>query len=276
MDRSYIVEAKSAEFGSLKDVVAVVFVNTELSMGLLADFGLTSMSEIKEVRPLSGQPTEPTMYIYLKGSPSGEIIVKRLGANSSSVRCNGEPSQLIPPVGGPHAESLLYPPIAHIISGTVRNGSRLDPVVGVLFVKPRHGEPLLKPEAKTLKRMGFERINSIDQNVPIAEIAAAVAAINQTSLFTFESSPSASAVTERKLNNDGTTVKDSLIEHRGEPHSVIPRMTGHAADRFVNPRSGLGKGDFPRSPSNAPKPGSLRPLSSIPPSGDQRERRYRS
>src|SRR5512143_540886 len=259
MDRSYIVEAQTGE----RAVVAVVFVNSEPSKGFLADLGLASISGIAEAQPESRQPTEPTMYVCERGAK--EVTIKRFdwqGSVVSTLKVSGEPHSIIPPVSGAAADSLIYQPSAHVICGNVRDGTRLVPSVGVLFIKPIPSCDTMKPDMKSLKAMRvFDRITSVE---PVATAAD----IRETSLYVFESSPSASCVSLVKPGPDGSVPADSALVLRGEPHSLIPAISGSAADRFVNPRNALGKSDFPKPPSLPPsRPSSVRP-SSFPPQED--------
>lgn len=263
MDRSFIVEAQRAESGAPKQVVAVVFMNSEPSKGFLADLGLASISSISEARPLSGQPTEPTAYIFEKGGK--EVRIKRFdwhGKVTGDVGACGEPHLLVPPVSGAAADSLLYVPSAFVISGMVRSGSRLEPVAAVLCVKPEPGRESPKPEMKTLRRMGLDKIQSVEE-VALAE------PVRESALYMFERSPSVSSVSIRRGPDWGEP--ETL---RGEPQDIIPRLSGAAAERFVYPRSGLGKSDFPRAPSVPPSRGSsVRPASTDEARGEAKRNR---
>ncbi|MFN7991124.1 MAG: hypothetical protein U0R44_03110 [Candidatus Micrarchaeia archaeon] len=246
MDRSYIIEAQMKEGAAEKPVIAVVFMNTEPGKGLLGDLGLHSVSAVTEVRPESRQPTEPTMYAYDRTSSPGCVLVTRFdwqGKVINTARIHGEPHSLIPPVSGQAAEDLLYLPQAYVISACVRDGPSLDPVVGVLFIKPAYGEKTLAPDKKSLSRMGLVNIQSVER-------VAVDSTITGTALYVFDRTPSASEVRVSSLNNDGTIGSTRVIE--GQPHSIIPQIKGTAADRFVNPRNGLGKSDFPAKPASIP------------------------
>ncbi len=245
MDRSFIVEAQCTESGAPKKVVAVVFMNSEPSKGLLADLGLTSISSLSEARPASGQPTEPTLYVFEKGGKG--VRIKRFdwhGSVTSSENVCGEPYLLVPPVRGPAAESLLYVPSAYVISGMVRSGSRLEPVVAVLCIKPEPGKAAPKPEMKTLRRMGLDKIQSVEE-------VSLVGQVSESAVYIFERSPSARGLSVKRGEN---WEREETID--GVPHELLPQLSGPAADRFVYPRNGLGKGDFPRAPSVPPSRGS--------------------
>ena len=249
MDRSYIVEAQVQQGAERKDVIAVVFLNSEPSKGLLADLGLSSISGITESRPETRQPTEPTMYVFERSSPV-KVVIKRFDYNGKltmTTEAHGEPHALVPPVSGGTADSLLYAPKAHIISGLSRDGSRLNPVVGVLFVKPQPKAKTLKADKQTLARMGFDKIISVD---PVHTCAC----IPETTLFIFERTPAANAVRVVKPSADGSVDWRTAETKNGEPHTNIPPISGSAADRFVYPRNGLGKSDFPRPATVPPGP----------------------
>ncbi len=249
MDRSFIVEAQCAESGARKNVVAVVFMNSEPSKGFLADLGLHSISSLSEARPLSGQPTEPTMYVFEKGGKG--VRIQRFdwdGRVTSSESACGEPYMLVPPVRGPAAESLLYVPSAYVISGMVRSGSRLEPVVAVLCIKPEPGRAAPKPEMKTLRRMGLDKIQSVEEVSLIGQVS-------ESAVYIFERSPSAKGVSVKRGEN---WERSETID--GAPHELLPQISGPAAERFVYPRNGLGKSDFPRAPSVPPsRASSIRP-----------------
>jgi hypothetical protein len=256
MDRSFIVEAQINQGESSKPAVAVLFMNSEPSKGLLADLGLCAIERVSEAKPSSSQPTEPTMYVFDRCQGAREITIKRFdwhGKVTGTEKVSGEPSVLIPPVSGSAADSLIYPPSAFVIAGAVRTGSRLDPVIAVLFLKPLAGCEAPKPDMRTIKRMGLEKITSVDS-------VAASDDVPCTSMYIFEKSPSASAVRVRRAPDWGKPKNDSEEILQGEPQAVIPKISGAAAERFVYPRNALGKSDFPRAPSVPPSgPSSVRP-----------------
>ncbi|MBI5046570.1 hypothetical protein HZC07_02455 [Candidatus Micrarchaeota archaeon] len=253
MDRSFIVDAQIQNGQHAKPVVAVIFMNTEPSKGMLADLGLTSIISVSEVKPESKQPVEPTMYLFDRVSNPMEVTVTRFdwhGAIIQTLKLSQEPYSAIPSVSGPAADSALYTPKGFVISGFKRDGPRLNPVVGVLFIKPTPFEKPLKPDKKTLTKLGFERIESVD---PVSTTAT----IPATTLYVFDRSPAASSVTQITPDSDGTAHPSDVLT--GEPYSLIPKITGSAADRFVNPRNALGSSDLAR------KPGSIPPLSQSSP-----------
>ncbi len=257
MDRSYIVEAQSANSGQPKPVVAVIFMNSEPSKGFLADLGLVSISSMTEAKPLSRQPTEPTMYLFGRDGPLQEVAVTRFdwqGKVSSCVRINGEPHSIIPPVSGGSSDRLLYAPSAYVICGAVRDGPRLEPVVGVLFIKPAPGKPTPKAEMKTLKRFGMDKVSSMERVSACTDVAA-------SAIYIFEKSPSASGVTVRRSPDWEDPRADTVEKVAGEPQDIIPKVAGAAADRFVYPRNALGRSDFPKPQSVVPpaRPSSVRP-----------------
>ncbi len=246
MDRSYIVEAQSADFGASKPVVAVVFMNSEPSKGMLADLGLSAISSMTAAKPESRQPTEPTMYLFPREGAAG-VLVKRFdwqGKVTSTLRLCGEPHEIVPPVSGGNSGRLLYVPSAYVVSGAVRNGPRLEPVTAVLFLKPSPGKNSPKLEMKTLKRLGLEKVSSTER-------VSACEDVPQTAIYIFEKSPSASSVLVRKAPDWERPKADTVETLSGEPHSLIPRVSGAAADRFVYPRGALGRSDFPAPPQQA-------------------------
>jgi hypothetical protein len=254
MDRSFIVEAQMNVGSEFKAVVAVIFLNNEPEKSFLGDMGLANVKSIMEVKPLSKQPTEPTLYVF--GANSNRVTVNRFdwqGKMISSTTVNGEPHLMVPPVEGPDADRLLYTPSAHIISGHVREGAVSKAVVGVMFIKPSPGKPLLKPDKKTLDRAGFVKIHSVD---PVS----CRAPVSSDTLYLYDRIPAPTSVKMMELDTDGSVRKVTTLPQ--EPRDAIPALAGSAADRFLY-SGGLSKSDFPRS--NFP--------SSIPPSGAFQQKR---
>lgn len=241
MDRSFVVEAQS--YGNLKDVIAVVFMNSEPGKSFLADLGLDGIKSVSEARPLSKQPTEPTMFVFQPNS--GSVTATRFGwdgkiVNSETV--HGQPSDLIPPISGQAADSLLYTPSAYIISGSVREGRSSRHVIGVLVSKPEPGNAQLKPDKKTLNRLGFQTINSVDP-------AGSVQWSESNTLYLFERVPSPSSLSVFRLDSNGAKVSEETLQC--EPREAIPQVRGAAAEKYLY-GSGLRASDFPKRASTLP------------------------
>ncbi|MEW6723014.1 MAG: hypothetical protein AB1324_07155 [Candidatus Micrarchaeota archaeon] len=263
MDRSYIVECKADFSGNKEDVTAVVFMNTEPSRGMLADLGLSEIGEICETKPQSRQPTEPTLYYFRRGAPASSVSVVRFGMDgrvSSCETAKGEPHRLIPPVSGPAADKLLYPTSAFIVAAHVRNCGRSVPVTGVVFVRPAHGEETLNPHSKkAVDRMGLVSIQSVDK-------AGCAVSVPHNTLYLFERPGIPSSLTVSRLAGDGSVLSSEVVA--GDPFSIIPSVTGSAAERFLNPRAG--KSLLPGRASEAP------PLLSQTPAKHPNSQRNRS
>lgn len=246
MDRSFVVEAQMKEGPDMKDVVAVVFLNSALEKPLLGDLGLAGVKSIEEVKPVSKQPTEPTMYVF--GHRPGSVKVVRFdwqGKMISTASVPGEPHALIPPVSGGAAERLLYLPMAHLIMASVKDGPVSKPVVGVLISKPSPGKATLRPDKKTLDRAGFVSIRSVDA-------VSCLGAAASDSLYMFERVPQPSAVKVFELSPDGSVMGAKTLQ--GEPREIIPKLGGAVADKYIYAgNGGLTKSDFPKR-STAPPP----------------------
>lgn len=246
MDRSFIIEAQCKEGEALKEVVAVLFVNSEPRKTFLGDLGLANIRSIAEVRPLSKQPTEPTLYLIWQDS--GMMSITRFGWDGlarCSEKIHGSPADLVPPVSGPAADSLIYVPSAFVISGTVReDGRSTKPVVGVLVSRPEPGKGRIRPDKKTLNSLGFQTINSVDP-------AGKVGGEERSALYLFDRVPAPSSVTMITLDAGGVRASEHVL--RGEPSDILPRLSGPAAERHIYSR-GSGQKDSPKRlpPAGAP------------------------
>jgi hypothetical protein len=209
-------------------------------MKALLSLGFGDIRSVEEVRALSRQPTEPTAYVFSPGSCGIDIARLDWSGNIvSRAAVPGEPHALIPPIIGPAAERVLYPPMPYVISAQVREGGRPKPVVAVLFIKPQPGKKAMQPDKKTLGRIGLCDIQSVERVSTGADIRGC-------EVYLFERTPAAKSVSLISLGPDGS--EQGRKELKGEPHSIIPRVSGSAADRFVNPRGAPGADDFPRQP----------------------------
>jgi hypothetical protein len=259
MDRSFIISGVAREGESVRPIAGVLFSNSPPDMQALCRAGFADIQSVDEVKPLSNQPTEPTLYLYARSPAAASVEVVRLDWGNNEVsraRANGEPSFLVPPVSGPAADRHLYAPRAYVISANVKESGRSKPVVAVLFIKPAPGEKPLAPDKKTLNRLGLVDLQFVER----VETAAL---ISHSQLYLFERSPSAKCVSMAKIGQDGTA--GPAEEKQGEPHSLIPAITGSAADRFVNPRNAPSATDFTKS--------GIGRQSDMPPSSKQRFRR---
>jgi hypothetical protein len=258
MDRSFIISGVAREGESVRPIAGVLFSNSPPEMQTLCRAGFADVQSVDEVKPLSSQPTEPTLYLYARSPASVSVEVVRLdwgNCEVSRARVGGEPSFLVPPVSGPAADRLLYSPRAYVISANVKDSGRSKPVVAVLFIKPVPGEKVPAPDKKTLNRMGLVDLQTVER----VETAAAVP---HSLVYIFERSPSAKGVRVAKIGQDGTA--GPAEEKQGEPHSIIPAIIGSAADRFVNPRNAPSASDLAKFGGRQ---------SDAPPSSKQRFRR---
>ncbi len=241
MDRSFIISGLSKEGESVRPVAGVLFSNSPPDMESLSRLGFFDIQSVGEVKPLSRQPTEPTLCLFSRSiAPASVEIIRLDWANKevSRARVAGEPSFLVPPVEGQAAEKFLYPPKAFVICANVKECGSSKPVVGVLFIKPRPGENPLVPDKKTLNRLGLVDLQTVERVDTAAQIP-------HSTLYLFDRSPAAKAVSVAKVFPDGT--KDTAGELKGEPHSLIPPITGSAADRFVNPRGAPSSSDLEKA-----------------------------
>jgi hypothetical protein len=250
MDRSFIISGLERQGESVRPIAGVLFSNSPPDMEALSRLGFFDIQSVDAARPLSNQPTEPTLYIYGRSPAPASVTVIRLDWANKEVnraRVAGEPSFLVPPVAGPAADKFLYPPRAFVISANVKDMGSSKPVVAVLFIKPLPGEAVLQPDKKTLNRLGLVDLQTVER----VETAAL---LQQSMLYLFERTPAAKGVGVAKVSPEGT--RTALEELKGEPHSLIPQISGSAADRFVNPRGAPSSSDFPKAgagrPSDAP------------------------
>jgi hypothetical protein len=242
MDKAFIIEAFSAESG--KPVIGVLFTNTPPAREGVQGLGFTDVSSVSEVKPLSRQPTEPTLYFFERQG-GDRVRIVRLGwdgSKVSSAEAFGEPHKLIPAVSGTAAGRHLYAGRAYVITGFAKDGGRSTPVVGVLTVKPEPGGNTLQPDRKALRRMGISDIQCVDNAYPEQEVCG-------NTLYVFERTPAAASVLVSSLDSEGN-ITGSRTES-GEPHSIIPPLRGAAAERFLRPRGSLAPGDM-RAPSSVP------------------------
>jgi len=241
MDRSFIISGLSREGESVRPVAGVLFANCPPDMESLSRLGFFDVQSLEEAKPLSRQPTEPTLYIYSRTTAPISVEVVRLdwaGKETGRVRVPGEPSFLVPPVEGRAAEKFLYPPKAFVISANVKDCGSSKPVVAVLFIKPKPGEKPITPDKKTLNKLGLVDLQTVERVDTAAQIP-------HSTLYIFDRSPAAKGVSVAKVFPGGT--KDPAWELKGEPHSLIPPISGSAADRFVNPRGAPSSIDFPKA-----------------------------
>jgi hypothetical protein len=121
---------------------------------------------------------------------------------------------------------------AFVISAMTRSR---NPKVGVFIGN-------VQPDAKMLKRMEIPNVLSME------EVELVGTAPTGSTLYLFDKSPAAKAVKVASVNPDGTL---GSIEHKtGEPHSILPELKGHAADKFINPRNAPSRSDFPKDCRN--------------------------
>lgn len=247
MDRSFIITGLTQADGATRPIAGVLFCNTPLDQRAISNLGFFDIQSMQEVKPLSKQPTEPTLYMFPRSPPAMAVDIIRLdweGKETSRGRAPGEPCSLIPPVSGDAAESLLYGPRAYVISANVKEcGRRSKPVVAVLFLKPAAGEICPGVDKKMLNRLGLVDLQTVERAQTTAKVDGSV-------LYVFERTPGANSVNVASVGKDGAC--GPLHEENGEPHTIIPPISGSAADRYVNPRGALSASDMPR-PSAMPQ-----------------------
>ncbi len=230
MDRAYVISGVSMDGGSAKPVAGVLFTNGEPDMQALNRLGFFDIQSCEQAKPISREPSSPALYLFALSPPATSVIAVKLdwsGAEVSRETLYGEPSAAIPGVGGAAAEKYVYRPKASVIVANVKEGGCSVPVVAVLFIKPKPGEKTFQPDKKALNGLGLVNIQSV-------ESVATPAMIPQSCLYVFPKGPSPKSVGVSLLSADGTVVEKRT--ETGEPHSLIPSITGSAADRYVNPR----------------------------------------
>jgi hypothetical protein len=120
---------------------------------------------------------------------------------------------------------------AYVITALMREGAASKPVVAALFAPNA-------PSGKDLKRMGFMGSMSTEK------VGVIGAQPSGPVLYFFERTPAASEVTVARVDEDWTL--RNLEKKQGEPHTIIPQLSGQAAEKHINPRGALNVSDFPK------------------------------
>ncbi len=243
MDKAFIVTGTMENGRGKTEVGGIFFANQAPEYAKLAELGFQDAS-IHNARPLSAQPTQPTLYVFDRSSHTKMVDVISFdwqGAIINQVRVQGAPNMMVPPVSGEIADDVLYAPCAFLIKGCM-DIPRTTPVLAVLVVKPEPGEECLKPEVKTLKKMGFTKINSVE------EVGLESKDIAEDTLFVVERSPAASGISVSKLDKNGKVSSEKNLS--GDPLQLLPDITGPAVERLF--KNGLRPSVVPRRESKPP------------------------
>jgi hypothetical protein len=148
---------------------------------------------------------------------------------------------MVPPVSGEKADDVLYAPCAFLIKGCMEI-PRTTPVLAVLVVKPEPGKECLKPEVKALKKMGFTKINSVE------EVGLGSKDIGEDMLFVVERSPAASGISVSKLDQNGKVSSEKTLP--GDPMQLLPDVSGPAVEQLF--KNGLRPSVAPPRQSKPP------------------------
>jgi hypothetical protein len=252
MDQAYVITGMVERASGMVPVTGVLFSNKRPEYAKLAELGFQDAA-IHNANPLTKQPTEPTLYLFASSAHAKQVEIIRLGMDCeviSRVSFHGDPSVIVPPVGGKKASELLYTPRAFLIKGSSILGK--PPVMGILVVKPVPKEKPLSPDSKVLKKLGFGPTNLV-----VEEVGLAPGDITENTLHIVERSPSADTVSVLTLDNEGD--ETARQEKKGDPKQLLPDVSGPAVDRI-----------FGRSlrPTDMPAP-----ISSAPPKRKKKKRR---
>ncbi len=243
MDKAFVVTGTmETERGTTK-VGGIFFTNQTPEYAQLAELGFQDAS-IHHAKPLSPQPTQPTLYYFDRSSHTKMVDVISFdwqGAVVNQVRVQGAPNKMVPPVSGENVDDVLYAPCAFLIKGCM-DMPRMTPVLAVLVVKPEPGKECLKPEVKTLKKMGFTRINSVE------EVGLSSNKISEDALFVVERSPAATGILVAALDKRGKITSEKTLS--GDPLQLLPPVTGPAVEQLF--RNGLKPSVAPPRESKPP------------------------
>lgn len=248
MDKAFIITGIFKEGAQAqKSVAGVYFGNHTPGMQALSALGFTEIESVEEVRPLTSQPVQPMLYYFERSrAPStlGVISLDWSDRETSRTRAGGDPAHCIPPVSGKAADRHLYTPRAFVICA-IQDGpcGQKKPVVAVLFLKPKPGEAPTHPDKKFLGRLEIGKIQSVDR-------VDTTSVLDVSALYLFDRSPAASSVHVAHLTDCG--IPSWRAVNAGEPHSLIPPVSGTAVDRFIMPRGALSTADFPKPAPGLP------------------------
>ena len=222
MDKAFVVTGTMENERGKREVGGVFFTNQAPEFARLAELGFQDAA-IHRAQPLSPQPTEPTLYFFDRSSHTKMVDVISFdwnGAIINQVRVQGAPNMMVPPVSGEKADDVLYPACAFLIKGCMDPG--MTPVLAVLVIKPEPEKECLKPEVKTLKKMGFSRVNLVE------EVGLGTKEISEDTLFVVERSPAATGISVALLDGKGKRKSEKTLS--GDPMQLLPPITGPAVD----------------------------------------------
>jgi hypothetical protein len=244
MDKAFVVTGMMDGWRGKTPVGGIFFSNSAPDYATLAKLGFEDAS-IHHATPMSAQPTEPTLYYFDRASHTKMVNIICFdwqGAIINQVSVQGAPNKMVPPVSGEMAESVLYAPRAFLIKGCVDFPAK-TPVLAVLIVKPVPGDDCLQPDVKTLKKMGLNKILSVE------EVGLEKSSVHEDALYLVERSPSADGILLAKLNKKGQRESEKSIS--GDPMQLLPEITGPAVEQLF--RNSLRPSDMPR-PELRPQP----------------------
>jgi hypothetical protein len=239
MDKAFVITGSLETVRGKIQVGGVYFSSKDNVCSVLGGLGFSDLS-IEAAEPLTKQPTEPTFYYFDNSPHSKQITVVRFNNEDqvvNTIKVQGDPSAMIPPVEGKKAEEVLYVPKAFLIKGNVGCGL-VTPVYAILLVKPKPKEKPLRPDGKVLKRMGISKIFSVE------EVNTEENNIGDHTLYLVERSPSAKGLTIAIVSHEGERKSEKFIE--GDPKQLLPSISGNAAEKFF--KNNLGILDAPKTP----------------------------
>jgi hypothetical protein len=118
------------------------------------------------------------------------------------------------------------------------------PVMAVLVIPESHCDVLLQNGTlgmKTLKRMGFVNISCVE----LSKLGGGYTASSPV-LFYFERQPQPSEVFIADIGHGGRISHRETKVQKGEPHEIMPQVTGLLAKKHIYRNSGPGIADFHR------------------------------
>lgn len=132
---------------------------------------------------------------------------------------------------------------AYIIVGWFSQGTtQKQPSIGVLII-PNSSDMPKAPDRRVLNRLGFHRVEFTERVKLVGE------PLPHPSLYVFERAPSVKHVLIAQVARDGSL--SGTIIQPGQPHSVIPEMSGQTVTRLITPRGALSGQDLVKPPVRA-------------------------
>ena len=136
----------------------------------------------------------------------------------------GETATVAPPPGK-----------AYVITGFRRGTKGLIPTLGV-FTIPDSPELQKAPDKRMLENMGFVRLESIE------EVRLVGTPLARPALYVIERTPAAKCVSISWVADNGSL--SQTVQQPGQLHSMVPELSGAAADRYITPRNAPSAADL--------------------------------